>query len=215
MPRVWIWCAGIVTIVGVAALLQWQKHLREQPALYEPAVKRVEAAPLCPWREPEEGLRHFFPDGTHYVAQKLILSGLRLELTERLGRAPEPEENTLTLHRIFREAEEIGCVLTRRVKGEHGAIELVLATSRDGEVRGLRLQRMREPESVAKELQNAAWLDLFRGRKHDRGWDLDDLTYVPEEARASAHAVREGVRSLLVLQAVGERSLVEQPDHHH
>ena len=54
-----------------------------------------EAMPLCPWRQPEVDLKVFFPDATGYRAETRILSGLRLELAERLGRTPTGDENAL------------------------------------------------------------------------------------------------------------------------
>jgi hypothetical protein len=143
------------------------------------------------------------------------LSGLRVELTSLLQRVPTAEENALTSHRVLAGPRAIGQVLTSRVKGEHGAIELVLALDDKGEVKGVRLQRLREPESVAHAIQNEAWLAGFRGRTHQSGWDKNDVSQLPEQARASAEAIREGVRSLLVLQAASEGLLAKPHAHQH
>jgi hypothetical protein len=215
MPRALLWGACVAAVI-LAVVWQVQTRMREPAVLFDPPVRPIESAPLCPWREPEMDLPTFFPEGASYITETRVLSGLRVELTKSLGRAPEPEENALTLHRIFAGSEKIGFVLTRRVKGEHGAIELVLALNPSGEVLGVRLQRLREPDPIASQVQQAAWLARFRGRTHDRGWDSDDVSALAEEARPSARAIREGVRSLLVLHAPteGVYSVSDHPHRH-
>jgi hypothetical protein len=144
-------------------------------------------------------MQTFFPGATGYQAETRTLSGLRLEMARRLGRQPTAEENLLQLNRVSREQELLGYVLTQRVKGEYGAIELVLAVLTNGQVQGLRLQRLREEEVVAGALQNPAWLGSFRGKSAKNDWRLGhDIPEVVTEARSSAQAVVEGVRGLLI-----------------
>jgi hypothetical protein len=139
-------------------------------------------------------------------------------LAQRLGRAPTGDENVLRFCRVYRDETFLGTVLTRRAKGEYGGIELVLATDTNRCVRGLRLQRLREPELIADALQNKNWLRSFAGKQADDPWRLgSDLPEVPSEARASAGAVAQGVRSLLILLAAADGA--EAPSlaatHHH
>src|SRR5262249_46527316 len=106
----------------------------------------------------------------------------------------------LRLHRVYEDQQPLGKIMTRRVKGEFGAIEIVLAAGEDGRVRGVRLQRLREPESIGAALRNKEWLSSFQGRSAESDWRLG--TGIPDprpEARASAQAMIEGVRSLLIL----------------
>jgi hypothetical protein len=193
-------------VLGILAIVAWRLHetSRETPDIFEPRSRVVEAAPVCPWREPEADLRRFFPEADRYSTQKRILSGVRVELAKQLGRQPDAEENTLTLHHIHQGSHVLGAVLMRRVKGEHGAIELVLAVAEQGEVRGVHLQRLREPAATADALQNPAWLKRFEGRTHAHGWETDDALDLPPEARPSAQAIREGIHSLLILLAVSQ-----------
>ena len=96
----------------------------------------------------------------------------------------------------------MGGVLTRRVKGEFGAIEIVLAVKNDGRLAGVKLQRIREPESVAKAFSEA-WLRSFRGKSSESNWRLgQDVPAVSDAAKVSALAILEGVRSQLILLAV-------------
>src|SRR6478752_6525837 len=155
----------VAVLFGLAARL-WHhsSRLGEADVLFEPALRMVEAAPLCPWRESEADRGRFFPESTRCEAVTLILSDRRLELQQRLGRIPGPEENALMMHRVYRGDNLEGAVVTRRVKGEHGAIELVLAIDNQRRVRGVRLQRLREPETVATALTDPAWLASFQGK---------------------------------------------------
>jgi hypothetical protein len=182
---------------------------RSQPreAVFEPPSRILEAAPLCPWREPEADLPRFFPGATRQTEETRILSGRRLELIDRLGRELSPEEHALQVHRILSQDEEVGVVLTRRVRGAHGAIEIVLGVDATGAVRGVRLQRLREPSTIAELLTAPDWLAAFQGRRAADGWKVGrDLPAVSAEAQASADAIADGVRSLLVLHQAAQES---------
>jgi Na+-translocating ferredoxin:NAD+ oxidoreductase RnfG subunit len=167
---------------------------------------------LCPWREPETDLKLFFPEATRHELETRILSGLRLQLAARLGRTPTGDENALHVYRIYHDQTPLGTVLTRRAKGAFGAIELVLAVDTNGTVCGLRLQRLREPESIAVALQNPDWLRSFEGKRADSTFKLaDNIPDVAAEARVSAEAITDGVRSLLILFAAAYQSNTQNP----
>jgi hypothetical protein len=166
----------------------------------------VEPAPLCPWRERERDLRRFFPDATGSREELKILSHLRVALLQELGRPLTAEEMLLRPYHVVNGGAPLGSVLVRRVKGEFGAIELVLAVQHDGRVRGVRLQRQREPGPVAAVLTSPQWLRGFRGKTADSPLRVgEDLPGVPPEAKASAVAVAEGVRTSLILLRAAEQ----------
>ena len=209
-----------VGALGLLLVLAWQFPRSSGP---EPLVKSPasppEAMPLCPWREPDADMHALFPGGTHYEAETRILSGLRVELEERLGRRPRAEENALHLYRIYRDQTPLGTVVTRRIKGDYGAIELVLAIGPDERVRGWRLQRSREPEPVLEALLDPAWRRSFEGKGADSPWQLGlDIPQVAPVAASSAAAVVEGARSLLILVAAADHSALSNraaPPHSH
>lgn len=208
MPR---WQARGAALAGIAALTLWwvRVPLHDPVEVFDPPIRHLDAAPLCPWREPEADRLRFFPGSTGHAAETSILSGQRVEIEKQLGRRPAPDENALLRHRVLAGTQVVGFVLTRRVKGEHGAIELVVALDPGGRIEGVTIQRWREPPAVTTELAQPTWLGRFRGRTADRGWDAEDLDLqaLPSEARASAAAIREGIRSLLVLQAAAGNGL--------
>lgn len=212
----------IIISVGAAALLlalvAWRFNgSSSSPEIaIAPKSQPPPAAPLCPWREPENDLKQFFPNATRYERETRILSGQRLELAEQLGRIPTGDENALHVYRVYDGQTPLGVVLTRRVKGAYGAIELVLAVNADGTVRGLRLQRLREPAPIADALQNPDWLHSFAGKRAADSWKLgQDIPEVAADARASAGAVVEGVRSLLILLATTGQTHDPIVTHHH
>lgn len=203
--------AGILltgAALGAALLAIRGAAPRENAALTHTHAShtRTEASPLCPWRHPERDLHFFFPNATGTREETRILSHLRVALVHDLGRPLTSEEMLLRPFRVLRGKERLGTVLVRRVKGEYGAIELVLAVGPDGKARGLRLQRQREPEAIAAVLTEPAWLEAFRGKSADSPLRVGgDLPRVTPEAERSAAAVAEGVRSLLIVLRAAER----------
>src|SRR5437773_8435155 len=126
--------AAITAAAAVLALRLSHSTSSETVFAGNPAgnSKPPEAAPACPWREPADDLKRFFPRAHHYELETRSLSALRLDLAARLGRPLEPEENLLRAFRIYGENSVLGTILTRRVKGSHGALEIVLATDIQG-----------------------------------------------------------------------------------
>lgn len=137
--------------------------------------------------------------------ETLILSGKRLEVARRLGRQSSAEDNALKVYRILNADHIVGSVVARRVRGESGVIELLLAVGADGNVVGARLQRLREPDAVASRLQSTAWLGRFVGKSGASLWRSGtDFPEVSAAAQPSAEAVLDAARTLLVLLAVAD-----------
>jgi len=170
-----------------------------------------------PWREPEADLRRFFAGADRHREEVRILSRERETLIRRLGRQPTGEEHLAVLHRVLAGDRPIGTVMVRRVPGTGGSIEVVIAVSPQGKVRGIRLQRQREPAEVAELLESRRWLSAFEGRTAEGGWQVDSgLLEVPEQAREPARAIAEGVRSALIVLEVAEaKGLPAGPEAHH
>jgi hypothetical protein len=209
--RRWILPGAASALLALIVAL-WLNGSSPEDKTFNPQVRPPESAPLCPWRDPMSDLKQFFPEATRYEVETRILSGQRVELAERLGRMPTGDENALHIWRVYAGVSLVGGVLTRRVKGEHGVIELVLAVDAGRAVRGVGLQRLREPEPIAQALQNPNWLRSFERRRADSSWKLgEDIPGVPTEARASAMAVIEGTRSLLILLAASEQAISTNP----
>ncbi len=198
---------ALLTTCCASAALWWRYSvLPAGEVVFEPASKPPEAAPLCPWRNPEADLPRLFPGATRVELETRVLSSLRFELSQRLGRAPAPGENALLLHRIYRGDEPFGKVVTTRVKGTFGAIELVIAVDERAAIKGLLLQRMREPQTVSDALLACDWPRWLQSKKAESHWGWDDLmASLPPEANASARAIIEGIRTSVVLLAMSDQ----------
>lgn len=161
-------------------------------------------AGLCPWRDPERDLKQFFPHATGYRDEMLILSRNRGELEKRLGRAPTGEETAFKLHRILEGERPVGTILTRRMRGESGVLELVLAVDNNRRVVGAKVQRLREPDDVASALRSPSWLRAWHGKTAQDTWQSGkDVPSVPAIAEPSARALLEGAHTALLLLDVG------------
>lgn len=205
--------AGLVAGTAVGGL--WWSLRAPEPTetIFEPDIAPVESAAICPWRNPEADLAKFFPGADRWTIESLILSSLIVDLEESLGRWLTPEENPLRRHRVWQNGESPGAVLTHRLRGEHGAIEIVLAVDERDHVRGVGVQRMREPLAIAAVLTNASWLAAFNGRSATNAWQLGrDVPDVPSEARLSARTIVHGVRDLLLLNQAARTA--PQPEAH-
>jgi hypothetical protein len=170
------------------------------------AAASVERTPVCPWRQPQRDLPLLFPPATNYVMDTRVLSGMMLPIQRRLGRAMTVDENPLRIFHIKDQDRWLGDVLLCRVKGEHGGIEIVMGIETNGTVRRVLIQSQREPESVARIITDSNFLRSFVGKDSSSSLRVgDDLPDVVVEARDSAQAIADGVRSqLIVLTFAGE-----------
>ena len=169
---------------------------------------------MCPWRQPEADRKRFFPAATSEREDTLALSRQRAQLAKWLGRQPTGQEFAIQIHRLFRrrgeQEESVGTIVTRCIAGESGVIELVLAVDVDGRVRGARLQRLREPESVARELQSDHFLRGFNGKTWQSDWKTTSQNVtISNAARPSAAALLDGARTVLILLHAGEQTLTK------
>ena len=207
MSRAFVFCGGVFTLLLAVAGWHIREASRPLEIPFETENRPPPPAPMCPWREPASDLKKFFPNATGYQVETRILSGLRLELAARLGRTPTGDENALRVYSVHQEQTLLGVVLTRRVKGALGAIEVVLAVNTNQQICGLRLQRLREPEVSAASLQSLEWLRSFEGKRADSSWQLGkEIPDVPADARTSAAAIIDGVRSALIWLAIESES---------
>lgn len=196
--RRWI---GASVILGVTAWWWVSSRRHESDQMVELPSGRVENSAICPWRDPAADLPRFFPGATRVDPESRILSGLRSELTTRLGRPPTGGENLLYLHRASGPDGPRGYVAARRVRGEHGGIETVIAVDGERRVVGIAIQQHREPPDVVAAIEDPAWLGRFKGIR--RLEDLEEpIRALPSNARASGAAILADLRTFLILLEV-------------
>lgn len=224
VPRLVFVIVGLVASAAATALVL-ERASNTPPLEVVDLSDRSSGNPaLCPWREPEADLRRFFPGvtaATHHE-ETVILSTLRPRILKRLGPGAAPlQSNTLRVYRIERGGVPLGTIMIDRVAGEHGAIEVVVALGPDRRVRGLHLQRQREPAPIAAALTDTRWQAALKGKGPDDTWEVGkDLPEVPPAARSSAVALARAVRTLLVSFDIAETSRIpkrgtEPPTPHH
>jgi len=210
----WRALLALGAVLAVAAFLSLPP--RPSPTGDSPTIRNTslpEASPVCPWRDPQPDLLRLFPAASNHVVETRILSGAMAQLQRRLGRAMTADENPLHIYRALNTAGDvIGSVLVCRVKGAHGGIEIVTGVEKDGAVQGVRIQSQREPDSVARVITSSNFLASFSGKNASSPLRLkDDLPDVPSNARASAQAIADGVRSQLIVLSFAE---TPEPAHH-
>lgn len=206
--------AGLALCAISAALMQPLFSAPDVPTLdigkdFPARNARDEEAGLCPWRNPDADRKHFFAAATYTREETLILTRQRSLIARQLGRQPTGQENALQVHRcLWRDAagEHLaGTILTRCVSGESGLIELVLAVDKLGIVRGARIQRLREPNGVARELQSSQFMNAFCGKSFASNWKADrDFAAVSAPSQFSAAALVDSARTALILLQAGE-----------
>src|SRR5262245_24070141 len=104
--------------VGTIGILTWSLVGKKNvETVFEPPSRPIEAGTPCPWRNAESDLTNWFPGATGYETRDLILSGKRLILQERLGRAVLPDEMALHYYSVRAGTTNLGSVLPRRIKG--------------------------------------------------------------------------------------------------
>ena len=209
--------AGSAVIAGAAAAyLSRGDATADVPRA--PVVAAAEIPGVCPWRDPEGDLRRYFPGAGDWRPERRSLAARWRSLRDRLGRTPSPEDAVLDRCLVF-DAHHgpAGRVLLRRVRGEDGAIELVVAVNEAGRVLGTRLQRDRETPAAAKVLHSPEWLGQFEQRTaRDCPAAAVALRSVPAAAQPSARAVAEGLRTLLILDdEAGAAAPARDHDHAH
>lgn len=174
---------------------------------------RIEGAPLCPWRHPVADCATWFPGADRTEAELQILSALRSGMAERLGRPPSVEDNARHVHHVFSGAQCLGEVVVQRVRGDSGALEVVVGLDPDGRVVGVRIQRCREPAPIVSAIEGD-WLASFRGRRTGDPLRIGiDLPSVPPEAIPTADAIQSAVRAVLILRDLSsDPRVLRRPD---
>ena len=193
----------LLALVSACVVFLLVRHSRSNVVPESPRpinASGVDVLPVCPWRDPQRDLSALFPGATNYLLESRIVSGMTVEIVKRLGRHMNTGENPLRIYRVHGEGQTSGSVLVTRVRGEHGGIEIVIAVNPESAVTRVLIQSQREPELVAHVITNSAWLTSFVGKNARSPLRVgEDLPPVAAEARQSAQAVADGVRSQLIV----------------
>lgn len=201
----------IVLVLGVAAILHLTNSL-EPTTVYEPPIEQITPASPVPWRDAGDDMTNWFPGATQYHAHDVILSDKRAQLRAQLGRELNPGEMELHTYLVMSNKVQLGTVITRRVKGVHGAIEMAVGIDPQGKLKSLKIQRIREPEEIIKGLAEYHLEDRFVGFSVTNDFTAGNGTR--NSAHELAQAVAAEVKGSLVLYAAGNDTDFSQTRHH-
>jgi len=174
----------------------------------------VARAGVCIWRFPDKDIQTLFPKATGYKTEDLTYAKPeRVKIESLLGAKLDDDETKFNLYRIYKDTAKIGLVLTHSVKGQYGAIEVVVGLGSKFDtatksnkvfIKNLLIQRDREVKS--KDLRSTNFLDQFIGKTVKS--KFDNITLV-SGAEKSSQAIIFSVRKLLIVQKVLEQERVK------
>jgi hypothetical protein len=196
-----------LALAALGAVAYGWRTSHESHAVFEPVIPKIESRTPCPWRDAETDMTNWFPGATKYLVQDLILSGKRLQLQERLGRPVLSDEMALHCYPVLSNDVSLGTVLTRRTKGEHGAIEVALALGSSHSVRRFKIQRLREPAQIVEALAKCELEKQIENKSAG-----EEIVFDCPDAKVVSDMLAKEVKALLILYDMGYREL---PKSHH
>lgn len=155
-------------------------------------------ADVCVWRDPERTMTRLFPDAQDYITvDRKMNDSLVARIEEVLGEPLEDtEKKEFSFYEIKAGQHSLGWVLALAGTGVYGVIETVIGLNPDGSIRGVYLQRIREPQR--KDLSADEFLNQFKGKTLQ---DSFDVQLVPD-AEKPAREIARLVKKMLAFHAV-------------
>lgn len=160
---------------------------------------------LCVWRNPERTMTRIFPDAKDYLTKTVKITPQQLATIEKTtGMAVLPGQRDVFSYYTMTgvKGEEVGTIVAVTQKGEFGAIEFVVGVDTRGVIKGLYVQRTREPDTRFKQRE---FLDLFVGRNSSDALSFKSLYKGPKSAGTEAvtRGLIKDMVSLRVLRGGG------------
>jgi hypothetical protein len=152
------------------------------------------SAGVCIWRFPDKDIQTLFPKATGYKTEDLTYTKLeRVKIESLLGAKLDDDETKFNLYRIYKDTAKIGLVLTHSVKGQYGAIEVVvgLGSKFDSATKSIKTYITNVLIQRDREVKN----------KDLRSSKFDNIILV-SGAEKSSQAIIFSVRKLLIVQKV-------------
>jgi hypothetical protein len=162
-------------------------------------------AAICVWRKPDADIQSFFPGATSYRTDLKPVGSRRAAIERAIGARLDPDEGDFKFYRILAGERSVGTVLTHLGKGRYGAIEVVIALDPAGAVKGVRLQVVREPNGIKRQLTGEGFLGQFTGKYVGDPIQVGrDIRPVPG-ADQSSETVAFSVKKMLVIHEALDR----------
>jgi hypothetical protein len=168
------------------------------------ALPRDARAAICVWRKPDADIKAFFPGAQSYRTDLKPVGARRAAIERAIGARLDPDEGDFKFYRILAGDRVVGTVLTHLGKGRYGAIEVVIALDAAGQVKGVKLQVVREPNGIKRQLTGDGFLGQFAGKRAGDPIQVGrDIRPVPGADQSSATVAFSVHKMLIVHQALG------------
>jgi hypothetical protein len=169
------------------------------------ALPQDARAAICVWRKPDVDIKAFFPGAQSYRTDLKSVGARRSAIERAIGARLDPDEGDFKFYRILAGDRVVGTVLTHLGKGRYGAIEVVVALDPAGHVKGVKLQVVREPNGIKRQLIGEGFLGQFEGKRAGDPIQVGrDIRPVPG-ADQSSETVAFSVRKMLLVHQALER----------
>jgi hypothetical protein len=162
-------------------------------------------AAICVWRKPDADIRSFFPGAESYRTDLKPVGSHRAAIEHAIGARLDPDEGDFKFYRILAGERRVGTVLTHLGKGRYGAIEVVIALDPAGVVKGVRLQVIREPNGIKRQLTGEGFLGQFAGKRASDPVQVGRDIRPVAGAEQSSATIAFSVRKMLVIHEALDR----------
>jgi hypothetical protein len=175
--------------------------------IYSLLTANLVIAGVCVWRFPDKDIKTLFPKATGYKTEVLTYSKEeKVKIESILGAKLDDDETKFNFYRIYKDTTKIGLVLTHSVKGQYGAIEVVIGLQNKydstGEYIGASIKNVliqRDREVKSKDLRSDKFLSQFINKTVKSKFDNIKLIAGAEK---SSQAIVFSVKKLLIVQKI-------------
>jgi hypothetical protein len=175
--------------------------------IYSLLTANLVIAGVCVWRFPDKDIKTLFPKATGYKTEVLTYSKEeKVKIESILGAKLDDDETKFNFYRIYKDTIKIGLVLTHSVKGQYGAIEVVIGLQNKydstGEYIGASIKNVliqRDREVKSKDLRSDKFLSQFINKTVKSKFDNIKLIAGAEK---SSQAIVFSVKKLLIVQKI-------------
>lgn len=172
-------------------------------------------ADVCVWRDPERTMQKIFPAARDYKTITVKMTPDKIAAIERAinAKLDDSEKNEFNFYDITAvvrgKPQKIGTIVALAGRGEYGVIEVVIGLDGAGKIAGVYIQRSRE--RVTRALESPAFLQQFKGKSKEDGFDVGSIIKpASADADSASQVVAFVIKKMLVFYDVlskGESTL--------
>jgi len=159
-------------------------------------------ASLCVWVNPDRDMKKFFPGADSYSTEvKKFTPEQSAAIEKRIGSKMDPDENEFKFYRVKKQGRVVGTVLSHQARGQYGAVQTVIAISKDEKIIGVHVQRHREPTNLNQE----SFLNQFEGKTPSDPIEIGrDIKAIPGYDQSSQAVAFSAKKILVIFDVLGK-----------